>query len=189
VQLVSESYDLLGGSDYSGNTSRLDWHEYIGLANNHALHLRLLGAAGDAGIRPYQLGGVSELLSKIGGETDLGLREFPLRGYPAGLAALSGNNMALLTAEWKIPLGYYYDGWFVPPLGIGRDSLTLFVDSGAAWSQGTSSEARTGVGAEWNVETLLGYDLLHLATTLGYAHGVDSGGENRVYVRVALPLF
>ena len=189
VQLISESYDLLGGSDYSGKTSRIDWNEYVALGGNHALHFRLLRAEGDPGIRPYYLGGVSEVLSKIGGDTGLGRREFSLRGYPSGLAALSGSNLGLFTAEWEIPLGYHYDGWFVPPLGIGRESLTLFVDSGDAWNQGESIVAKTGIGMEWNIEALLGYDLLHLATTLGYARGADSGGESRVYLRVTLPLF
>lgn len=189
VQFLSESYDLLGGSDYSGKTSRLDWNEYIALADNHALHFRMLYAQGDPGIRPYRLGGVSETLSNIGGDTGLGRRDFPLRGYPSGLAALTGSNMGLATAEWKFPLGYHYDGWFVPPLGIGRESISLFVDSGDAWNQGEAIEFKTGAGVEWNIEALAGYDLLKLATTLGVAHGLDSGGENRLYLRVVIPLF
>jgi len=188
VQLLGETYDLLGGSDFSGKTSRIDWHEYFSLGDSHALHLRLLAAAGDPGIRPYQMGGASEMLSQIGGETGLGRRDFPLRGYASGLAGLSGSNMGLFSAEWDIPLGYHYDGWFVPPLGIGRESLTLFVDSGDAWNKGETIAARTGAGVEWNVEALLGYDLLKLATTLGYAHGFDKGGEDRLYLRVTLPL-
>jgi hypothetical protein len=132
---------------------------------------------------------VSETLSLLGGETGLGRRDFPLRGYPSGLAGLTGSNMELVTAEWKIPLGYHYDGWFVPPLGIGRESLSLFVDSGDAWNHGETIELKTGAGVEWNVEALVGYDLYRLATTLGYAHGLDQGGENRLYLRVILPFF
>jgi hypothetical protein len=187
VQLLDESYDPFGGSDYSGKTVRLDWNEHVSLGSNHALHLRLLRAEGDTGIRPYNLGGVSETLSKIGGVTGLGRRNFPLRGYPAGLTALAGSNVGLFTAEWTIPLGYHYDGLFVPPVGIGRESLALFADSGDAWNQGESIDYKTGVGVEWNFEALLGYDLLHLATTLGYARGVDQGGESQLYLRVVLP--
>ena len=188
VQLLDESYDPLGGSDYSGKTWRVDWNEFIGLGDNHALHFRLLHAEGEPGIRPYRLGGVSETLSKIGGETGLGRRDFPLRGYPAGLATLTGSNMNVFTAEWKIPLGYHYDGFFVPPVGVGRESISLFVDSGEAWNQGEPLEYKTGAGIELNIEALLGYDLLHLATTLGYARGIDQGGESQLYVRVVLPL-
>ena len=189
VQLLNESYDALGGSDYSGKTVRMDWHEYLALGNNHALHFRLLHGVGDAGIRSYRLGGVDETLSLIGGNTGLGRRDFPLRGYPVGLATLNGNNISLFTAEWKFPLGYHYDGWFVPPWGIGRESLTLFTDSGDAWKQGEAIEFKTGVGVEWNVESLLGYDLLRLTTTLGYAQGLAKEGESRVYFRINLPLF
>lgn len=187
VELLSESYDLLGGSYFTGKTSRLDWNEYIDLDANHALHFRVLQAQGDPGIRSYNLGGTNELLSQIGGETGLGRRTFPLRGYTSGLTALTGNNMGLVTAEWEIPLGYHYDGWFVPPVGVGRESLTVFVDSGDAWNQGESINVKTGVGLEWNIEALLGYDLLKVATTLGYAHGLDQGGENMLYFRVTLP--
>ena len=187
VQLLTESYDLLGGSDRTGKTGRIDWHEYFSLNASNVLHFRVLYAQGDTGIRPYRLGGVSETLSLIGGNTGLGRRDFPLRGYPLGLAALTGSNFAMATAEWKTPLAYHYDGWFVPPLGIGRESLTLFVDSGDAWSQGEAIEAKTGVGVELNFEALLGYDLLRLSTTLGVASGLDKGGESRVYLRVALP--
>ena len=188
VQLVGESYDELGGSFFSGKTSRMDWNEYIALGNNHALHIRALYAQGDPGIRPYRLGGANETLSKIGGDTGLGRRDFPLRGYPSGLATLTGSNTGLATAEWRIPLGYHYDGWFVPPLGMGRESLAVFVDSGDAWNRGEAVEFKTGVGVEWNIEALLGYDLIKLATTLGFARGLDKGGESQLYVRVVLPL-
>lgn len=187
VQFLSESYDVLGESNFSGTTSRLDWEEFIGLGGNHALHFRMLYARGDAGIRPYRLGGDSETLSLIGGQTGLGRRDFPLRGYPLGLAALRGSNIGLVSAEWKFPLGYHYDGWFVPPLGIGRQSLALFVDSGDAWNQGAATEFKTGVGIEWNIEALLGYDRLNQTTTLGLARGLDKGGDNQFYLRVNMP--
>jgi len=38
------------------------------------------------------------------------------------------------------------------------------------------------------VETLIGYDLLHLGLTLGYAHGFDKKeGGNRLYLRLGMP--
>jgi len=188
IQILSESYDLLGGSDYYGHTNRIDWNEYFSLNENHAIHLRVVYAQGDSGIRPYRLGGVSETISTLGGNTGLGRRDFPLRGYPAGLAGLKGSNFGLATAEWKFPVGYYYDGWFVPPLGLGRESLSFFVDSGDAWNQGEIIEAKTGVGVELNFEALLGYDLLKLSTTVGVARGLDAGGESKIYLRVVLPL-
>ena len=148
---------------------------------------RLQRAQGDSGIRPYVLGGATETFNKLGGETGLGRRDFPLRGYPSGLASLTGTQFGIGTVEWRIPLGLYYDGWFVPPVGLGRHSLSLFADNGDAWNAGEKMQLKTGAGVEWNAETLIGYDLLHLGVTLGYAHGFDAGGENRYYFRVGMP--
>ena len=187
IQLTGESYDALGNSDHTGKTSRLDWSEYFGLGANHVLQLRLQGAQGDSGIRRYALGGTSETLSKLGGETGLGRRDFPLRGYPSGLASLRGTRFAIGTMEWRIPLGLHYDGWFVPPLGLGRHSLSVFVDRGDAWNEGEKKQLKTGAGLEWNAETLIGYDLLHLNMTLGYAHGYDQEGKDQFYFRLGLP--
>ena len=187
IQLTGESYDGLGRSDHTGKTSRIDWNEYIGLGANHVLQLRLQGARGDSGIRPYVLGGETETFNKLGGETGLGRRDFPLRGYSSGIASLTGTQFGIGTVEWRIPLGLYYDGWFVPPLGLGRQSLSLFVDRGDAWNAGEKMQLKTGAGVEWNAETLIGYDLLHLGITLGYAHGFDREGENRLYFRLGLP--
>jgi hypothetical protein len=182
VQISGESYDLLGINFHSGKTFSLDWKEYIGLGNNHVLYLRMLLAKGDDGINPYTLGGEIETPAMLDGSTDLGRRRYLLRGYPAGLASLTGTQFGLLTAEWRIPLGLYYDGSFVPPLGLGKNSLSIFTDSGDAWNQGETFQRKTGAGVAWNSEVLLGYDMLHLGMTLGVARGFDQGGDKRAYL-------
>lgn len=187
VQFTGESYDLVGKNYYSGTSKQIDWKEYIGLGANHVLYLRMSYARGDDGINPYQLGGEIDPILALDGATDLGRRRFALRGYPSGLAALTGANFGLASAEWRIPLGLYYDGWFIPPLGLGKHSLSLFVDSGAAWNAGSSYQTKTGAGLAWNAETLIGYDLLHVWMTLGIAHGFDQGGGDRIYLTAGTP--
>lgn len=187
IQLTSETYDAFHNSHHSGKTHQLDWKEYIGLGANHVLYLRMLLAAGNSGIRPYSLGGEIETPLVPSGSTDLGRRRFMLRGYPASLPSLSGTKMGLLTAEWRIPLGLVYDGFFVPPVGLGKHSLSLFIDHGDAWSNGEKFNPKSGAGLAWNGELLIGYDMLHLGTTLGFAHGFDQGGEDRAYLLMGLP--
>lgn len=187
IQLSSENYNALGANYHSGKTHLLDWQEYIGMGASHVLYLRLLLAGGDNGIRPYDLGGETETVAAPDGSNDLGRRRFMLRGYPSGLPALSGTQLGLATAEWRIPLGLVYDGWFAPPIGLGRHSLSVFVDSGDAWNQGETAQRKTGAGLAWNGEALLGYDLLHLGVTLGLAHGFDQGGGDRLYFLMGLP--
>jgi hypothetical protein len=186
VLLTGESYDLVGSSDHEGDTYRLDWNEFFSLGSSHVLKLRAMGATGGDGIRFYRMGGELDELSDIGGATGLGRRKFALRGYPTGLPSLRGSDMALVSAEWRIPLGLVYDGWFVPPLGIGRHALALFVDSGDAWFDNESADFKTGAGVEWNVEGLLGYNLLPLGMKVSYAHGFDEGGDDRVYFQLGL---
>jgi hypothetical protein len=187
VQFIGESYDIFGANYHSGKTYQIDWKEYLGLGASHVLYLRMLLANGDAGIRPYTLGGAIETAVALDGSTDLGQRRFMLRGYPAGLTSLTGTQLGLLTAEWRVPLGLHYDGWFVPPVGLGKHSVSLFVDSGDAWNQGAPMQLKTGAGIAWNAETLLGYDLLHLGVTVGVARGFDQGGEKQLYVMMGLP--
>jgi hypothetical protein len=187
VQYTGESYDLPGSTYHSGTAHQLDWKEYIPLGDSHVLHLRMFGASGDSKIRPFTLGGELDSLISPDGLNDLGRRKIMLRGYPSGLAALTGNNVGLISAEWRIPLGLVYDGFFVPPIGLGRHSLSVFMDTGDAWKNGEKIQNKTGAGLAWNAETLLGYDMLHIGLTLGVAQGFDQGGEKRVYLMLGQP--
>lgn len=186
IRLASESYDIVGSNYYQGKTYQIDWKEFINLGASHVLYLRMLLASGDNGIRPYVLGGeAAEASFALDGSTDLGRRRFMLRGYPAGIA--EGTKLGLLSAEWRIPLGLVFDGLLVPPIGLGRHSISIFVDSGDAWRQNTPMQRKTGTGVAWNGETLLGFDKFHIGVTLGIARGFDQGGENQLYFLMGLP--
>jgi len=187
IRLSSESYDVFSNNANRGSTYQLDWKEYLDLGANHVLYLRLLMAGGDNGIRPYKLGGNTESLLNLNTSGGLGQRNFTLRGYPSGLTSLSGTQIALASAEWRIPLGMVYDGFFVPPIGLGKHSLSVFVDTADAWNQGETMQRKTGAGLEWHGEILLGYDLLHVGLTIGAAHGFDQGGTDQYFLRLGLP--
>ncbi len=187
-KLTFESYDLVGQSDHAGETYRADWSEYLSLGAGQVLKMRMMFAQGDSTIAPYELGGEVELLSELGGMTGLGSRHFPLRGFASGGRELTGNNMGLLSIEWHYPLGFYHDGWFVPPVGLGRHAAALFVDSGDAWTDDEQAEPYTGIGVEWSGELLLGYNMIHIGITIGAAHGFGSLGENRLYLKIGASL-
>jgi hypothetical protein len=186
--LTVESYDLVGQSDHVGESYRVDWSEYLSLGSGQVMKLRMTFAQGGSETTPYKLGGEVELLSELGGATGLGLRHIPLRGFASGDRELAGNNMGLLSLEWRYSLGLYHDGWFVPPVGLGRHSLALFVDSGDAWFDGEDTELYTGIGAEWKGELLLGYNMIHVGVTVGVAHGFGALGEDRLYFKLGTSL-
>ena len=61
------------------------------------------------------------------------------------------------------------------------------VDSGAVWRDSVNSDDyRTGAGVEIAADVGPFYSS-HFKVRLGYAHGFDIGGEDQVYLRVALP--
>ena len=184
IGLVLESSDLLPGNDYSGTTMVADWREYLSLGGQQVLALRLALGWGTGQPKPFRLGGAAggalDVISTAGPR--LNQRDFALRGYPAGLARLQGRRMQLASLEWRFPLGLIERGWMAPPVGLQQWSGRLFVDSGAAWQQGSSPDAWfTGAGAELLTDINLFYGLdLRLRT--GYAYGFDAGGGDRLYL-------
>lgn len=183
VGLVLENRDGLGG-DYSGMVLIGDWREYIRLGQQQTLAVHLVLGWGSEWPKPFQLGGSrGEGLDGRGGTPPmLNRRDFPLRGYPHGLAGLRGRRMQLASVEWRFPLKLVERGIMAPPIGLSQWSGLLFVDSGAAWDEGSWPEGRsTGIGAELLSDLNLFY-LFDLRLRLGYAHGLDAGGDDRFYL-------
>ncbi len=183
INLVIENSDLLGG-DYSGDTVVADWREYLPLGGQHVLALRMAMGWGTERPKPFRLGGEAgegRDATMVSGP-QLNRRDFALRGYPAGLAGLQGRRMQLASLEWRFPLKRVERGWMAPPIGLLQWSGQLFVDSGAAWEHGSSPDSyHTGAGIELLSDINLFY-LMNLRLRLGYAHGFDAGGDDRLYL-------
>lgn len=190
VSVTAETSDAIEGSDYSGEAYTLDSRAFLPLSGEHVLALRLAGGWGNAGPRPYRLGGsLSANAAPLPLDTALlnspfNQREFALRGYESGLANLTGRRMALAAAEWRFPLARIERGFMAPPLAIHQVFGSVFAETGDAWTTGrTPGDYSTGAGVEANAEVNLFYDLaFHLR--LGYAHGFADNGSNQVYLQL-----
>lgn len=190
VIALAEDSDLLE-SDFSGRVYVLDWREFRQLGGRHVVALRALAGWGEAGARRFQLGGVDSSTSiDIAPSASLALglpfnrRDYSLRGYPEGLARLRGQRMALASGEWRFPLRLVERGVMAPPLGLRDLSGAFFYETGAAWDDGRDTGAFSqGAGVEVNALANVFYRL-NFNARLGYAHGFDEGGENRVYFRL-----
>jgi hypothetical protein len=187
VNAVWESSNAFD-SDYSGIAKLIDWNEYFGLFGENVLKMRLAAGAGSDGIRPFELGGVAtadEFLAEpmLGTSPPFNRREFILRGYPDGLAKLTGTNMRLLSGEWRFPVVRIERGWMAFPLGIDKIHANGFIDTGAAWTEGNSPDKPyTGIGSEVTLELVFGY-WIPINLTIGFAHGLDDDlGEDQVYL-------
>jgi WD40 repeat protein len=184
LTLTGERYGELGDSDFRGSAGIASLDGYLDLGANHVFSLNLLHGRGDEGIEPFELHGAIDQLDTLGGFTRLGRREYRLRGYSAD-AELHGTHIGRAGLMWRFPLARLYDGWLTPPVGLGRIWGNLFAETGAAWDSGEEHEYRTGVGAEFSADLLIGFDNLRVPLTLGYAKGLDRElGESQFYLKL-----
>ncbi|PCJ29742.1 MAG: hypothetical protein COA99_19200 [Moraxellaceae bacterium] len=182
IKLSYEIYDTLGDGFYTGPVVTADWREYISFSGNHVLALHWVQGKAAEAAKPFELGGNLELYGSLAGNIGFGLSDFPLRGYGKDHPELIGQQISLITAEWRAPLIEVFDGWMKPPLGLGKTSLAVFVDTGKAWDVGESGKYYTGVGIEFRPELMLGLDTFLLDTRLGFAQGLDKDiGEASFY--------
>jgi len=179
LQLFAETSNGLGGA-FSGNVYRADWRGYLALGRT-VLALRWNEAYGQDTAEPFELGGsTSDELFTL---PVLNQREFALRGYGSGEPALTGHRARVATIEWRTPLSDVDRHFMVPPVGMNRLSLNLFLDVGAAWERNTSPDYRHGVGIELMSELRFGY-LFGLNARAGIAKGIDAPGRTTAYLRV-----
>ena len=179
LRLWAETSNGLGAA-YSGNVYRADWRVYLPLRKT-VLALRWNEVYGQKDAEPIELGGsdTNESLPL----PRMNVREFPLRGYTSGEPVLTGHRARLGTIEWRVPLSDVDRAVMVPPVGLNRLSMSLFLDIGAAWDQGESPDYHRGVGIELLSEPRFGY-LLGLQVRMGIARGIDGPGETKVYVQL-----
>ena len=179
LQLFAETSNGLGGA-FSGNVYRADWRGHFALGKT-VLALRWNEAYGQDEAERFQLGGsFSDDLFTL---PVLNQREFALRGYTNADAGLAGHRARIATVEWRTPIRDVDRHFMVPPVGLNRVSLNLFVDVGAAWEHDTQPDYRRGVGAELMSELRVGY-LIGLQLRAGIARGIDEGGRTTGYLRV-----
>jgi hypothetical protein len=145
--------------------------------------LRLNQAYSQAGAEPIQLGG--SFSEEVAG-FDLPVldqRQFPLRGYRSGEPALTGRHAVLGTFEWRTPLADIDRHLTVPPVGLDRLSLTVFLETGSAWNDAALQRYFRSGGLELLSELRLGY-LLPLQLRAGVAKGFEAPGMTVGYLKI-----
>jgi hypothetical protein len=166
-------------ADFGGNVYRADWRGHLPVGKT-VLALRWNEAYGQQQAERFELGGSKSddfiLLPQ------LNERDFALRGYSLGTPELTGHRARVASLEWRTPLADIDRHLMVPPLGLNRVSLNLFMDVGAAWEPARSPDYHRGIGAELISETRFGY-LFGLQARAGVAKGLDNTGSTKIYLR------
>jgi len=182
IKLIYEKYNALGDGFYSGGVATLDWREFFSFNDNHVLSLRWVRGHADEESKPFELGGRVDGFDSLAGRIGFGKTDYTLRGYDGEFV---GSELSLLSTAWTMPLEDVFDGFFIPPVGLGKTAIRFFVDTGSAWRSGESARYYNGVGFEFRPRLLIGYDNLGIDVRLGVARGLDSEfGKTDVYLDI-----
>jgi len=141
--LTYEHADKTLGGDYTFDKLTFDGRKFIPLPPLHqVLALRLVAGASSSSILES---GLDEEKFKLGGSysadnlSSIDTNTFSLRGYKP--AVLEGNNLLLVSLEYRFPLGNIEHSLKLGPLSIFLERLsgTLFFDIGNAWESASTS--------------------------------------------------
>ncbi len=186
IRLIAETSDGFD-TDYAGAVYQLDWREFVGLPGEHVLALRYLRGEADAAARPFRLGGVTPSQPNLLGAIGLfGERDYALRGYPEGVARLTGDAMELASVEWRLPIARPERAWRRPPFGLHQVAGALFYEVGEVTAGSAPTEQARGFGVEVVTDVNLFY-FVNLRLRLGAARGLDAGGGDRGYLTLSAP--
>ncbi len=176
-------------SEFTGYSASFNLETYFLMPwlQHHSLALHVGG-----GTSGGNLGGHG--LFYVGGFVDLPIVDvvrnsliqggIELRGYP--VVAESGQNYALLNAEYRFPIVNVDRGPSTFPFFLNRINGAAFVDYGSAFNDATTAEFKTGVGGELWFDVTLGY-VLTFTFRAGFAKGLASGGLDKTYFIAAVP--
>jgi len=143
------------------------WQQFIRLFPEHSA----LDLKGTFGIAPNPLGNVPESALRVGGRGTLSDLDLSLRGYPLG--NFTTQRVALLQAEYRVPLSQIFRGFGTFPLFIRNLGLFGFYD-GATMEEddGKFSRVYSGVGGGLLLNSAVGY-AFPLQVRLEYARGLN----------------
>ncbi len=180
ISLTYRNYSRQRGADLDGEEYLASYTEYLRLPSRplrqHVLVCTLKGgiATGErTAQQAFQLGGEP-------GPPD----QFSLRGYPARFE--TGKYVATGTLEYRAPLLYLLRGFGANPLFLDRLHGAVFTDVGEVWDDQSSfkpGRLKVGAGVEERLDMTLGY-WLKITPAIGYAHGFNEGGEDRIYFTI-----
>jgi outer membrane translocation and assembly module TamA len=184
LSVTAKYYGPETGSDLSSREYLADYEEFFhlpgGLTSHHVLVARLSGGIADGDLTPqqaFQLGGLRSFLNP-----------FALRGYPE--RSETGKYVATGTLEHRFPAWYILRGFGSKPIFLDRLHGATFVDAGQVWDDNRSFRSdriKVGAGLEARLDMTIGY-WARLTPAIGYAHGFNQGGEDRLYFTIYVDL-
>jgi len=181
--------DPMLASDFTGYVIATDLTRYFLMpwASHHSVALHL-GAGTSSGTYPgrgaFFLGGWTEFPIVDTLRNQLIQGGYVLRGYP--VVAQYGSNYGLLNAEYRFPIVNIDRGPSTLPIFLNRITGDVFSDWGTAFNDANDARFKLGSGGEIQFESTMGY-IAQFIFRLGYAHGWQSLGTDKLYFLAAVP--
>ena len=158
------------GSKYTFNNYSFSGSKYFGLAAHNVLGLKSWASF----IRGEQIIQSGFTWSYLG-----------LRGYPS--KTFSGTKQLKETMEYNFPITIIESGMGYGLTFFDRLWGKFFLEAGGAtFNKLELLTFSKSYGAEINLDTINGYGYMPLTLTLGYAKGIDAGGEEQIYFSFSL---
>ncbi|OGC24179.1 hypothetical protein A3J90_05280 [candidate division WOR-1 bacterium RIFOXYC2_FULL_37_10] len=108
-----------------------------------------------------------------------------VRGYPYNY--VSGSKSAKGSIQYIFPLGYPEIGYGYGYLFLDRLYGKFFFDQvGATFGAASSIDWKRTIGVEIGLSTINGWGMFPVGITMGYAKGIDAGGEDEGYFGFSL---
>ncbi|RLA07501.1 MAG: hypothetical protein DRQ51_05945 [Gammaproteobacteria bacterium] len=187
-KLIYESSDIIDTGDYKGNALIFDNDFSFTFFKKYVLNTKIIAGKSDEDSRAFILGGTfvnPDEVMNFERYSTFNKREYPLRGYKQGLPSLSGHNFINITKELYFPITTIENGWTAPPVGFSKIYGSIFIDAAQTWNDDMDEKnpVKRSAGIELHIGTVLGYSY-PLGIDLGYAEGIDEGGDNTAYFRI-----
>ena len=107
-------------------------------------------------------------------------KNISVRGYPYNY--ISGSKSAKGSIQYIFPVGYPENGFGYGYLFLDRIYGKFFYDQvGATFGSASIIDWKRTIGAELGLSTINGWGMFPVSVNMGYAKGLDQGGEDEIY--------
>ncbi|OGC05062.1 hypothetical protein A2276_03855 [candidate division WOR-1 bacterium RIFOXYA12_FULL_43_27] len=170
LYLSSKFYSKALGSDYSFTNYSISSNQYLPTPVPH--HILAFSETGFLS-RGEQLS-----------QSDFTWRYLTLRGYPT--TYFSGSKGGKATLEYRFPVAYMENGLSYGLTFFDRAFGKFFFDvGGSTFGNVSNIYLSKSAGGEISLSTVNGFGYVPIVLTLGYAVGMDPGGEGKLYFGIS----
>ena len=183
-RLSAESHDIDQHNDYVGEVYQIGVNAYFPFLNS-SIELGMDAGYADISASSFALGGIVDDAD----QSLFNLRNYALPGYHKQ-RSLSGDQVARLGLRYVSPSWLVHDGFYAPPIGIGKIALSPFAAVARLGQstiqnddmKNTDYQDYASIGLDVRMELVLGYHW-RLPLTIGLASGLDDAlGTNSAYI-------